>query len=94
MKNQTLNLRGIDFQNDPNIQNSIEVILDGFLVSFLNKKNLNLSIIVGKGVNSKNLIKGKNILRFYTENYLNILGLSWRNGNYFEGQEGVIIVEF
>ncbi len=55
---------------------------------------VNLGIIVGKGVRSKNWINGKNPLRYYAEEYLDHCGHSWRNGRIGEGEEGVIVVEF
>lgn len=88
-----LNLRNTQFQNSNHIQQEVEHLVDSFVRPFLQQRNMALRIIVGKGVNSKRFINGKNPLRYYTENYLNILGLNWRNGQQWEGQEGVVIVE-
>lgn len=77
----TLNLRSTRFQNLSDLQNEVELILDKFLRSFLlsNKAKPNLFIIVGRGLNSTTFIKGKNPLRFYTENYLDKVGLVWKD---------------
>jgi hypothetical protein len=76
------------------MERELEHKLDNFIHPFLNLNNCRFEIIVGKGHNSKNLIQGKNPLRYYTESYLNKMGLSYRDGGYFEGQEGVLVVEW
>lgn len=88
-----LNLRSHQFHNRSHLQQEVEHIIDNFVGRFLHQRNIMLRIIVGKGVNSKNFINGKNPLRYYTEQYLNSLNVPWRNGQHWEGQEGVIIVE-
>lgn len=50
-------------------------------------------IIVGKGHNSRRHIQGKNPLRFYTEEYLQILGLRFYQAPEWQGGSGVIITE-
>jgi hypothetical protein len=93
MQQKVLNLRQIRFQHLNMIEQEIFSKLDEFVYPFLKtKKPMELKIIVGKGMNSRNFIKGKNPLRHYTETYLNKLGLSYRDGGYFDGQEGVIVV--
>lgn len=76
-----LNLRSAKFKDLSDLQNEVELILDKFLRSFLlsNKAKTNLCIIVGRGLNSTTFIKGKNPLRFYTENYLDKVGIVWKN---------------
>lgn len=75
------------------IQSDIENLLDRFLTPFLVKPKADtLRIIVGKGLRSTRLIAGKNPLRHYVENYLNGLGLNYKDAGYYDGQEGVIIV--
>jgi Smr domain len=91
--NNELNLRNQYFDSSSHIQQEVEVLLDRFLLPYMNKKNITLRIVVGKGINSNTNINGKNPLRFYTEQYLKSLGFNYRNGSYNEGQEGVIIVE-
>lgn len=77
------------------IQADIENLLDKFLTPFLIKtKALEVRIVVGKGLRSSRSINGKNPLRFYVENYLNGLGLNYKDAGYYDGQEGVIIVSF
>lgn len=87
-----LNLR-FKFKGDKHIENTVETYLDSQIHPFLMRSNYQIRIVVGKGIGSKKLFGGKNLLRVLTENYLRKLDLAWRNGNHFEGQEGVIIVE-
>lgn len=93
MYKRTLNLRQHKFVDLSHLQSEIEVILDQFLAPCLNRSRFCVTIIVGKGANSKRFINGKNPLRYYTEQYLKKLGLPFRNGQFHEGQEGVIVVE-
>jgi hypothetical protein len=75
------------------IEKDIMNLLDRFLTPFLVKpKGIELRIVVGKGLRSSRSIQGKNPLRFYVENYLNQLGLNYRDAGYHDGQEGVIVV--
>jgi len=83
-------------------QSDVWNALDSFLSKVKNKHAqklkkgfvINLGIVVGKGVRTKNWINGKNPLRHYTEEYLNHCGYSWRSGRQGEGEEGIIVVEF
>jgi hypothetical protein len=77
----TLNLRSTKFYDLGNLQNEVEMILDKFLRAFLLSKHSKpiLFIIVGRGLNSKTFINDKHPLRFYTENYLDKVGLFWKN---------------
>ena len=95
VENNVLNLRGQRFDPGFDLQNQVELILDKFISKFLvsNRQNLQIKIIVGKGLSSKKLIKGKNPLRFYTETYLNNMGLSYSSAPEFDGGSGVILVE-
>lgn len=54
---------------------------------------IQVRLIVGKGLNSRTHINGKHPVRFYTEQYLTKLGLSWREADYWSGQEGVLLVD-
>lgn len=76
----SLNLRGVKFQDLSNLQDEVELELDRFLTPFLTSKSSNrkITIVVGRGLNSTRLIEGKNPLRFYTEQYLQKLGMNWR----------------
>lgn len=87
-----LNLRG-KFVKEQLIQEDIEKTLDKIIYPLLRRTNYRVTIIVGKGNSSSSMIQGKNLIRYYTEIYLEKVGIDWRNGNHFEGQEGVIIVE-
>jgi hypothetical protein len=87
-KKQTeLNLRGIRFNDLSDLQNEVELILDKFLRPYLKSNNHNkrLTIVVGRGLNSSTFIDNKNPLRFYTENYLNMLGMEWKNNSLNQG---------
>ncbi len=69
--------------------------IDSFLYPLFKNKNSQLNqkvkIIIGKGINSKNKIQGKAPIRYYTELYLNKLGIVYKEGDYFDGQDGVLI---
>lgn len=75
------------------IQQEIEQKIDKFLSPYLRSHKITLvRIVVGRGLNSNRLIKGLNPLRYYTQNYLDRLGLEYKSGGYFDGQDGVLIV--
>ena len=91
-----LNLR-VSYRGEPSIEKIVWQRLDKFIYPYLISKRIdymNLRIIVVKGLGSRNLIDEKNPIRYYTERYLDELGVTWRNGDYFEGQEGVIVIRF
>jgi hypothetical protein len=90
----TLDLHNVRFSGYFDMHSEITLMLDRFLSPFLlqNHRGIEVRVVVGRGLNSKNLIQGKNPMRYYTEEYLNQLGLRWRNGGYFDGQDGVIVV--
>lgn len=89
-----LNLRAKSFVGGESLQQEVEGYLDRFLRPHLYRDRVVLRIVVGKGVNSATYIQGRNPLRYYTEQYLRRLNLSYRSGQLWEGQEGVIIVEW
>ena len=89
-----LNLRAKSFAGQESLQQEVEGYLDRFLRPHLYRERVILRIVVGKGINSSTYIQGTNPLRHYTERYLRRLGLAYRNGQLWEGQEGVIIVEW
>lgn len=98
---QTLNLAILNlrtsYNNEPSIEEVVWRRLDTFIYPYLILKKadyIDLRIIVGKGLSSRNSIEGKNPVRYYTEKYLEQLQIEWRDGGYFEGQEGVIVVRF
>ena len=76
------------------MRQEVEGYLDRFLRLYLYRERVALRIVVGKGINSSSSIQGTNPLRYYTEQYLRRLDLPHRNGQLWEGQEGVIIVEW
>jgi hypothetical protein len=91
----TLDLHHVKPTKGETVEEAVIRILDRFMVRFLTKKTVDISIIVGKGLGSKKLIQGKNPLRYYTEQYLIRVGCTWTNGNiYSEGQEGVIRIKW
>jgi len=88
----SLDLHQVRFESS-NIQSELEIILDRFIYPHLqNGKTKKLQIIVGKGLNSKKFIKGKNCLRYYTEIYLQKLNLDFKNIEDFFGGSGAIEV--
>ena len=89
-----LNLRAKSFVGGESLQQEVEGYLDRFLRPHLYRDRAQLRIVVGKGINSNTRIDGVNPLRYYVETYLRRLGLPYRNGQLWEGQEGVIIVEW
>jgi hypothetical protein len=91
-----LNLR-TSYAGEPSIEEIVWQRLDKFIYPYLITKRtdyIDLRIIVGKGLGSRNSIDGKNPIRYYTERYLDQIQVNWRNGDYYEGQEGVIVVRF
>jgi hypothetical protein len=82
-------------------QEDVWLALDKFIskIKIQNNKKIRygqhvkINIIVGKGLQSKNLINGKNPLRYFAENYLNLCGYTFKDGEYFNGQNGTIVAE-
>lgn len=94
-KNNIINIRSIFQTKDSihNLQHEIESTMDRRLAQFLyNKVETEITIIVGKGHNSDFFIEGKNPLRYYVENYLRKMNITFKDGDYHNGQEGVIII--
>lgn len=91
IKNNVLDLHHLKFRSSLGIQGEVEGVVDSFLHKMSRGNYKHVEIIVGKGINSKRLIEGKNPLRYYVETYLQKAGYGWRNGGW--GEEGVIIVD-
>ena len=92
---KVLNLRAIRFSGINFMEQEIQMELDRFVSPFLLGKGgkVKLTIIVGRGLNSKRLIQNKHPVRYYTETYLNRMGFSWRQGEINNGGEGVIVLD-
>lgn len=90
---KTIDLHKIRINNDFSVQSQVEDFLEKQIRPFLYHKNMKICLIVGKGLNSKKMIEGKNPVRFYTENFLNNLGFNWQNENSFWGDSGIIWVD-
>lgn len=93
-KNSTLDLHHIRPLPGEPYQDCVFRIVDKFVTPYLLKPTGKLRIIVGKGLGSKKFINGKNLLRYYVELYLNQVGLYYTEGEIFDGQEGVIKIEW
>lgn len=90
-----LDLHNLGFGSFLEVEEVVFGELDRFLYPFLSgKKSGQVRIIVGRGLNSKRRIEGRNPMRYYTEKYLKNVGLTWRDGGYFDGQDGVLIIDF
>jgi hypothetical protein len=92
--NNTIDLHHIFIPKGTNVQDAVYEKLDRFMSRHLVSKTADLTIIVGKGLGSKNFIGGKNALRFYTEQYLQSVGCKWTDGDHWSGQEGTIRVRW
>lgn len=92
--NLVLDLHNLSFSSWLEIEDKVHRKLDKFLYPLLQNNNANCTaqIIVGRGLNSKRFIEGKNPMRYYTENYLAQVGLIWKNGEY--QNDGIIYVYF
>lgn len=99
MNNTTLDLHHLNGKGNPVNEQDVWLALDRFIVKIKLENTrqiksglcVKINIIVGKGLQSKNLINGKNPLRYFTENYLNLCGYNYKDGDYFTGQNGTII---
>ncbi len=91
--NHTLDLHNFKATSWVVFESELFQIIDSFIYSKIKtKKATKLKIIVGKGIRSTKLINNKNPLRFYTEKYLQMSGLSWADASEVDGGMGVIIV--
>jgi len=101
MNYPVVDLHNLNGRGRPVDQNDVWTALDQFINKIKTKNAskiragiaVKITIIVGKGLQTKKFIEGKNPLRYYGEGYLNLCGYSWRNGQYGEGENGVIIAE-
>lgn len=76
---QSLNLKNLRIDDVQFMRSEVEQALDKFLLPFLRlNKNQKVEIVVGRGLNSNFFIEGKHSLLYYTEIYLDKLGLDWR----------------
>lgn len=97
----SIDLHNLNGAGQSVIETDVWTVLDAFMQQMYRKHSSKLKkgfgvrvgMVVGKGTRTKNWIKGKNPLRAYTESYLSHCGLSWRNGRFGEGEEGVVVVE-
>jgi hypothetical protein len=94
LNQQTLDLHHLEPQPEESVQEAVTRVMDKFMTPHLQKHTVDISIIVGKGMRSTRFIDGKNPLRVYVENYLSRVGCSWTNGDWANGQEGVIRVRW
>jgi DNA-nicking Smr family endonuclease len=90
--NQILNLHNLYFEGESWVEEELEEVLDAFVSPFLLEKT-ELLIITGKGIHSKHFIEGKNPLRYYTEKYLDQVGLQWQYEDEKHGGVGAILVK-
>jgi hypothetical protein len=90
--NNTLDLHSFSPSLGGDIEQEVFQALDKFMTPRMTQKNIQISIIVGKGLGSKKFINGKNPLRHYTEKYLSLIGCDWQEGSHTTGQEGVLNV--
>jgi hypothetical protein len=94
--NYVLDLHRLWFESESFVQEEVELELDRFVTPFLRVKpgrsSIRLTIVVGKGIHSHHFIEGKNPLRYYTEIYLQEVGLAWKNADNFHGGQGAIVI--
>jgi hypothetical protein len=90
--NHILNLHEMYFEGSSFVQDELEEVLDDFITPYLLKPT-RLLIIAGKGIHSKHFIEGKNPLRYYTEKYLEKLGVPWEYADEYHGGYGAIIAQ-
>jgi hypothetical protein len=91
-KNHILNLHELYFEGSSFIQEELEEVLDDFVAPNLVKPT-KLLIITGKGIHSKHFIQGKNPLRYYTEKYLEKVGIPWKYADEHHGSYGAIVAQ-
>ena len=96
-----MDLHNLNGKGNSITENDIWIALDRFInnVKLQNSRQIKteipvkICIVVGKGLQSKNFINGKSILRFHTEKYLDKCGYSWRDGHYNQGGTGAILAD-
>ena len=93
-QNQILNLHELYFEGESFVQEELEEVLDRFVSPYLiSETKENLLIITGKGIHSRHFIDGKNPLRYYTEIYLDKVGVDWSYEDERHGGKGAIWVK-
>jgi DNA-nicking Smr family endonuclease len=92
MNNRILDLHSLYFEGESFVQLELEEVLDNFLAPHIMEESGELVIITGKGIHSKHFIEGKNPLKYYTEIYLDKLGLDWNYEDERHGGVGAIQV--
>ncbi len=92
--NQILNLHQTYFDGESFVEEELEEVLDSFIAPFLiTHDEEELLIITGKGIHSKHFIDGKNPLRYYTEKYLDSVGIPWQYEDEKHGGYGAILAK-
>jgi hypothetical protein len=73
----TLDLHSLPLKGEINQRELIYKSIDSFLTPLLNKKNIQIHIIVGRGNNSNiySFIKGVPVTRYYTHEYLKLMNI-------------------
>jgi hypothetical protein len=77
MTTYTLDLHSIPLKGEINQREIIYKSIDSFMTPLLNKKNIQIEIIVGRGNNSNiySFIKGVPVTRYYTREYLKLMDI-------------------
>ncbi|MGL4757873.1 MAG: hypothetical protein ACRCXZ_00925 [Patescibacteria group bacterium] len=77
MQLYTLDLHAIPLKGEINPKEIIFKYIDNFLTPLINKKNIQIDIIVGRGNNSNiyNFINGQPVTRYYTREYLKLINI-------------------
>jgi len=89
----TIDLHTLRHKPAHTMQEIVESYLDHKIAPLLQRKrDIELHIIVGRGLNSTRLIKGSHPIKYYTEQYLNKLAISYKTGSIWANQDGIIIV--
>lgn len=88
----TLDLHFLSLEGEISPEIIISLAIDKFVRKYLYQNDLEIQIIVGRGINSnpKSFIENIPVLRYYTSIYLRKLQLSY---TFFESK-GVFIVRF
>ena len=89
----TIDLHTLRHKPAHTMQEVVEAYLDHKIAPRLQRKrDIELHIIVGRGLNSIRLIKGVHPIKYYTEMYLQKLALMYKTGSIWANQDGIIIV--